>query len=98
MPGLRRKICPTVVGRAARGEKGREGPAALTGHALDGAHVDRVEVGSFLPIDLDVHEVPIHEIGRRRVLERLPLHHVAPMARRVTDGKQNRSIFPPRTL
>jgi hypothetical protein len=48
-----------------------------------------VEIGALLPVDLDVDEELVH--GRRDglVLERLVLHHVAPVARRVADGEED---------
>ena len=52
-------------------EERRQRPAPLPGHRLDGVHVDRVEVGPFLAVDLDRHEVPIQVRGRLRVLEGL---------------------------
>src|SRR5439155_20554521 len=59
----------------------------------DGLHVDRVEVGALLAVDLDVDEVLVHQGGGRLVLERLLLHLVAPVARRITYAQQDRSIL-----
>ena len=59
-------------------------------------HVDRVDVGPLLAIDLDVHEVLVHERRRLGVLERLVLHHVAPVAGRVADREQDRLVLRPR--
>jgi len=47
---------------------------------LDRAHVDLVDVGPLLAVDLDVDEELVHEARRRLVLERLVGHHVAPVA------------------
>jgi hypothetical protein len=46
---------------------------------LDGIHVDGVDVGALLPVDLDAHEPVVH--GRRHlgVLEALVGHDVAPV-------------------
>ena len=70
-------------------------PAAVAGHRGRGLHVDRVDVGPLLAVDLDADEVLV-EVGRGvRVLERLVRHHVAPVARGVPDGEQHRRIAAP---
>jgi hypothetical protein len=68
-------------------------PAALARHRLARLHVDRVEVGPLLAVELDAHEPLVHERGGRLVLERLPLHDVAPVARRVPDRQQDRPLL-----
>ena len=81
-----------LVGR----QEHRHGPAALAlVHRLGGGHVDVVEVGPLLAIDLHVHEMFVHDRGRGRVLERLVGHHMAPVARRVADGEQDRLLLGP---
>src|SRR5436190_321769 len=62
----------------------------------DGVHVARVEIRPLLAVDLDADETLVHHRGRRLVLERLVLHHVAPVARGVTDREQDRLVFFPR--
>src|SRR5690606_36224632 len=59
---------------------------------LNGAHVDLVEIGALLAIDLDVHEVRVHVRRDRGILEALVLHHMAPMAGAVADGEKDRAI------
>ena len=78
-----------AVGRQERGQR----PAAAAGHRLDGVHVDRVQVGALLAVDLDRDEALVHQGRRLRVLERLPLHHVAPVAGRVPDREQDRLVL-----
>jgi hypothetical protein len=70
-----------------------ERPAAVAGHGLDGLHVDRVDVRALLAIDLDAHEVAVHGLRDRRVLEGLALHHVAPVAGRVADRDEHRLVL-----
>ena len=67
-------------------------PAALAGHRLDGLHVDRVDVGALLAIDLHADEVLVHERRDLLVLEALALHDVAPVARRVADRDEQRAV------
>ena len=66
--------------------------------AMRGRHVDVVEIGPLLAIDLDRHEVAVHEGGDRLVLERLALHDVAPVAGRVADGEEDRLVLGPGAL
>ena len=51
------------------GKENGHGPAAGSGHGRGRRHVDAVQVGSFLPIDLDANEILVHDGGRRGVLE-----------------------------
>ena len=94
----RREVGAAVEGNAVRVAEDRERPAALAGHALDRLHVDRIHVRALLPVDLHADEAVVHVGGRRVVLERLALHHVAPMAGRVADRHQDRAIGLPRKL
>ena len=52
--------------------------------------VDLVKVRALLAIDLYVDEIGVHRRRHLRVLERLVRHHMAPMARGITDRKQDR--------
>ena len=62
-------------------------------HRLDGVHVDRVEVGALLAVDLDADEVAVHLRGGVGVFERLMGHDVAPVAGRVADAEQDRLVL-----
>ena len=68
-------------------------PAAVAAHRLHRLHVDGVDVGPLLAIDLDADEVLVHVGGGLRVLEGLALHHVAPVAGGVADGEQDRPVL-----
>src|SRR2546422_1014670 len=50
-------------------------------------------VGALLSVHLDAHEVLVQEPGGLVIFERLVLHHVAPVARRVPDGEEDRSVL-----
>ena len=68
-PACPRRVVGREVGaaeeRVAVGvEEDGHRPAAVAGHRLHGRHVDLVEVGPLLAVDLDVDEVLVHE-GRR---------------------------------
>ncbi len=94
---LARKIRAAEEGRTLRREEHRERPAPRAARHQRMRHlIDLVKVRTLLAVDLDVDEVRVH--GRRdgRVLERLVRHHVAPVARRVADGEQDRLAFAPR--
>ena len=62
------------------------------------ALVDLVEIGPLLAIDLDVDEEAVHHLRDRRILEALVRHHMAPVARRVADGKEDRPVLAPGAL
>ena len=68
------------------------GHPPLPGHGLGRLHVDRIDVGSLLAVDLDADEPSVH-LGRDvGVLERFVRHHVAPVAGRVADRQQDRHV------
>jgi hypothetical protein len=63
------EICAAEEGLALRRAEDGHRPAAVTGHCLGGFHVDRVDVGALLTVDLDIDEVVVHQAGRLGVLE-----------------------------
>ena len=75
-----------------RREEDGERPAAAAPHELHDELVDLIEVGALLAIDLDAHEVLVHERRDRLVLEALALHDVAPVAGRVADREEDRLV------
>ena len=81
----RREIRAAIKRRAVRREKHGHGPATVARERLHGLHIDVIDVGPLLAVDLHVDEVPIHQRRRIAVLERLALHHVTPVTRRVAD-------------
>jgi hypothetical protein len=92
--GSGREVGAPVEGTAVRGEEHGHRPAAPAGHRLHGVHVDGVDVGSLLPVDLHVHEVLVHDRCGGLVLEGLVRHDVAPVAGRVADAQQDRDVSP----
>ena len=88
-----REVGAAVEGDPVGVEEDGHRPAALAADRLHGLHVDRVDVGTLLAVDLDVDEVLVHVGGGLGVLEGLPLHHVAPVAGRVADREQNRPVL-----
>ncbi len=89
---LVRVVRAAVERPPVRRQEDRHRPAAAAGHGLDRGHVDLVEVGPLLAIDLDRHE-PVVQVARRRLaLERLAFHHVTPMAGRVADAEEDRPV------
>ena len=92
VPGLRGKICPAVEGSPLRREEHRHGPPAVLPHRLQGGHIDPVEIGSLFTIDFDADEIPVEDGGDGIVFERLPLHHVAPVAGGVPDREEHGDV------
>ncbi len=78
-----------TVGREER----RERPAALSAQRLDGALIARVDVGPFVAVHLDAHEIAIQDGGDARIFVGLAVHHVAPMAPDSADVEENRLLF-----
>ena len=64
MAGLRREVGAAVERDALGVEEDGQRPATLAGHALDGLHVDVVDVGPLLAVDLDRDE-DARSLGRR---------------------------------
>ena len=61
---LVREVRAAVERLAVGRQEHRHRPAAAAGHRLDGRHVDRVEVGALLAVDLDRHEAGRSGAGR----------------------------------
>jgi hypothetical protein len=94
-PLLAREVRAAEERSPVRGEEDGHGPAAVAVEGVDGLHVDLVDVRPLLAVDLDVDEQVVHQACDGLVLERLVGHHVAPVARRVADGQQDRPVGGP---
>jgi hypothetical protein len=90
-PG-RREVGAAVERLQVRGQPDAHRPAALPRRRLDERHVDAVDVGPLLAVDLDRDAGLVQHRGHSRALERLPLHDVAPVARRVADRQEDRDV------
>ncbi len=89
VPLFGREVGAGVEGAAIGRAEHRHGPAAGSGEGLGGGHVERIEVGSFLAVDLDRNE-PAGEVGGRLlVFETFVGHDVAPVAGGVPDGEKD---------
>ena len=97
--------CQRDVGREVRAaveglQLGRQPhahrPAARARRGLHERHVHPIHVGALLAIHLDRDELAIEHGGDLVVLERLVLHDVAPVARRVADRQEDRLVLQPR--
>ena len=93
---LGRKVGAAEERATVRCEPGAERPAAVSAHELHGRHVDIIEVGTLLPVDLDGDELVVEVRGDRLILERLAFHDVAPVAGRIADGEEDRLVLAPR--
>ena len=90
------KVGAAEEGLALGGEEDRHRPAAVSRRRRDRRHVDRVDVGTLLTVDLDGDETLVECGGDRLVLERLMRHHVAPVAGGVAHRQQHRHVALPR--
>ena len=68
-------------------------PAAAFAKGVQSCHINMIDIGALLAIDLDVHEKLVHQGRGRFVLKTFVRHHMAPMAGGVADREQNRLIF-----
>ncbi len=91
-PRRRRKIGAAPERRAFGRQHHGQRPAALLAHGVQGRHVDLVDVGPFLAVDLDADEAGVHDFRHRLVLEAFMRHDVAPMAGGVADREQDRQV------
>ena len=89
----RRKIGAAEKRLRVGREEHRQRPSAASGDHLHRFHVDLIEVGPLLAIDFDGNEIFVHQPRDAFVLERLALHHVAPMARRIANREQDGFVF-----
>jgi hypothetical protein len=78
---------------AVGGEEHRQRPAAALALHVEGGHVDLIDIGALFAIDLDADEVVIEYLGHLLVVERLALHHMAPVARAVTDRQEDELLL-----
>ncbi len=85
MSSLRWKICTTPEWLAIRTQKHRKRPPALLSHGTQRSHIDLIDIGSFLAVDLNIDEQRVHDAGNFRVFERLMRHDVAPVAGSITN-------------
>ena len=77
---------------AVGGQEHRHRPAAAA-ECLERGHVDLVDVGPLLAVDLDADELLVQQSGDLGVHEALALHDVAPVARRVADREEDRLVL-----
>ena len=70
-----------------------QGPAAAFAKSVQSRHINMIDIGALLAIDLDVHEKLVHHGRGRFVLKTFMRHHMAPMAGGIADREQNRLIY-----
>ena len=90
---LGREIRAPVERRTVRRQEDREGPAPAPSQRLHRTHVQRIDIGPLLSVHLHTHEPFVHQPSRGRIVEGLPFHDVAPVARRVAYGEQDGAIL-----
>ena len=79
--------------RAIGVEEHGERPAALLAEGMERVHIEPVDIGPLLAVDLDADEVGVQKLGGFRVLEALMGHDVAPVAGSIADGEQDRLVL-----
>ncbi len=91
----RRKIGSAIKRLSIRRQPDRKGPSSLSRQSLHGRHVNPVDVGPLLPVHLHRDELPVENLRGLLILERLPLHHVTPVAGRITNAQEHGSVSIP---
>ena len=90
-PSLRREVRPAEERLLLRREPDAHRPPAAAGEELHRGHVQPVDVGPLLAVDLDGHVPLVQDARDLLVLEGLALHDVAPVTGRVADGEEHRA-------
>ena len=88
--GHRRIVRAAIERLKFRGQPDVERPTAAAGGRLHEGHVNLIDVRPLLAVEFDADKMLVHHLRRRLVLERLALHHMAPVAGRVADAQQDR--------
>ena len=91
--GRRREVGAAVERLQVGREEDRHRPTAAAGHHLRGVHVDLIEIGPLLAIDLDRDEPLVDDHRDLLVFEALVLHHMAPVTGGVADREKDRPLL-----
>ncbi len=97
-PVAGREVRPGEEGLEVVGQEDRVGPSARAGEELRRRHVDLVDVGALLPVELDRDEPVVHLPRDLGIGEALPLHDVAPVAGRIPHRQEDGLVLPSRLL
>ena len=77
---LRRKVCAAIKRLSVRRKERRQRPAALPAHCLHSRLIPAVNVRTLVPIHLHRNKMLVHNRRNLRIVIRLPIHHMAPVA------------------
>ena len=77
------------IGKKKTGER----PAALAGEGTDRGLITGVDIGAFVAVDFDGHEVFVDNLGDLRVFVAFAVDDVAPMAPHGADVEENGFVF-----
>ena len=89
-----REVRAGIEGPALVVDEDAHRPASVPGECDGGVHVDGVDVGPLLAVNLDAHEVVVEHRRDRFILEGLVCHDMAPVARGVSDRDEDRHAAP----
>ena len=93
-----RKVGAAEEGLQLRCQPDTHRPSSASRESLNVRHVESVDIGSLLAVDLHVDEMFVHQAGNLGILKGLMGHHVAPVAGGVTDGEEDGLLLPARSL
>src|SRR6266850_2714746 len=88
-----RKIGAAEKRFAVREKESGERPAALFGNRADGGLIAGIDIGAFVAVDFDGHEIVVDDFGDLGVFVAFAVDDVAPVAPDGTDVKKNGFVF-----
>ncbi len=65
----------------------------MLAQGMEGIHVDLVDIGALLAVDLDIDEMLVHELSNLGILETLMGHYMAPVTSGITDRQKHRLVL-----
>ena len=86
VPRRRRIIGAAIKGTSIRQQENRHRPAAALDKGLHRLHINIIDIGTFLAVDLDIDKEFVHHSGGGRIFKALMRHHMTPMACAVADA------------
>src|SRR5690606_495961 len=88
-PILRREISTPVNGPAVGQTYRIQRPAALPFHKLNSRHVNLIDIGPLLSVDLNTDKMFIHHRGDLLIFEAFTFHDMTPVAGGISDTDDN---------
>ena len=92
IPVFRREVGSTVEGLQIGRQPNAHRPPSTAGRRLYEGHVNPIDIGALLAVDLHIDEAIVHQFRSRIALEALVSHHMTPVTSRVADRQEYRNV------